>query len=348
MAELKTDPLALTVGTDGDGLDGVISLIDDWRSESNVGDDQSGDFGQLHSDVSVLDWSGSDRDAGFPADPASAWDVDDSGFHADGPWDSDVLFPVDDLGDQDSDSLASGLGEALDYAEIEALSDFEGYEASRKRAPAPRLNRVTWEDWDDPVQQKLVRLLRARVEVILGERKIGPVNDGKKTNSRAMGDSAEEVAEEVGDESTTLSRRYLEWIYSRGAPGEELGFETLVEALGGDADEIRLRLQSYLYMRWRLLAEPITGFFVAQPPASVMAKCLYVAGFPGQDAARRIWEHPGIPAGRLIQSLVDGGMEKESAESIVELLSESRMVLEQGNNLYLVGHYGYQLESRSH
>ena len=178
---------------------------------------------------------------------------------------------------------------------------------------------VTWEDWDDPVQQKLVRLLRLRVKEVLD-----------------------------GDEGRE-ARGFLDWIFRGNDPQESLPFDEIVSTLGGDPDEVRLRLQSYLYRRWRVLNSPIEGVFVSAPPSWLMAKCVYHCGFGADDVARRVWNQPGVTPDRVIADLADSNpiIENDEWPLLLERLLDQRLILEQASNLYLVGHYGYLLERKA-
>lgn len=177
---------------------------------------------------------------------------------------------------------------------------------------------MTWEDWDNPTEQKLVRLLHLRVSAIL------------------QGDDPKKAA------------AFLDWIFRGRDPGESLPFDEIVETLGGDPDEARLRLQSYLYRQWMIVPKPITGVFVSPPPSSLVGKCVYQCGFGADDVARRVWSQPGVPFDRVMSDLKGSNpmVGDHEWQRIIERMLETRLMLEHASNLYLVGHYGYLLERK--
>ena len=149
------------------------------------------------------------------------------------------------------------------------------------------------------------------------------------------------------------ARQFLDWIFqgqNPEDPEDHMAFDRIVTLLDGDPDEARLRLQSYLYRYWRVVDEPLGGVLAKPPPSAVLASCVYHCGFGADDCARVIWYQPGITPRTVLDRLT--GSNPLVADTdwpiILEKLLDQRLVLEQGTNLYLVGHYGYRLEKRSH
>ncbi len=141
-------------------------------------------------------------------------------------------------------------------------------------------------------------------------------------------------------------REFLAWVFSCD-PEEPLPFDECARALGAEPNNIRLRLQSYLYRHWIYLNRPLSGFFIAHPPRDLMGQCLFNGGPLGEFMALRVWLQPGIPLSLLMRAAKTEFPDRKEMDfkAAVEALLESRLMLENaGSNLYLVGHYGYRLE----
>lgn len=141
------------------------------------------------------------------------------------------------------------------------------------------------------------------------------------------------------------AQEYLRWYFSPPTEGE-MEFEACAIFLGADPQSIRLRLQSYLYRHWVILNEPI-DILVAPPPEEILSRGIYYAGASAECLLRAAWEWPGIPIPALVQIAKARGFNKKTAMAAIEHLLESRLMLEQVENCYVVGDYGRQLERKN-
>ncbi|WP_231365011.1 hypothetical protein [Thioalkalivibrio sp. ALgr3] len=290
--------------------------LDGFYWDANDAGDLERDAGSdLPADDALVGWNWSGGASDFPSDEALAELLGEPDIHAEREGDHPDSVAMGRLGNQDADRLTQGvLPEPVD-ASLQTVPH-----ASR-RAPKGREkggSRLTFhirpEDWDDPVQRDLVRLLQLRMREIIDQRPRG--------------------------------REFLAWMFSCD-PQEELSFDQCARALGAEPNNIRLRLQSYLYRHWIYLNRPLSGFFVAHPPRDLMGRCLFSAGPIGEFMALRVWLQPGIPISILMRAAATEFPDKSEFDfkAAVEALLESRLMLENaGSNLYLVGHYGYRLE----
>lgn len=274
--------------------------------------DQNGILGDAEGgELALVGW---DWDVGaldVPADQDLAQWSDGACVLTSGAWDLLGDLPVADVGDEEDHPGPSPLSAKSFASALRHLPD-----PRKERAKAlkqARLKVVSEDDYDDPVQRKLVRLMRLRAQVIL---------------------KGEDGAQE-----------YLRWYFSPPTGGE-MEFEACAIFLGADPQSIRLRLQSYLYRHWVILNEPI-DFLVAPPPEEILSRGIYYAGASAECLLRAAWDWPGIPIPALAQAAKARGFNEKTAMAAIEHLLESRLMLEQVENCYVVGDYGRQLERKN-
>jgi hypothetical protein len=274
------------------------------KNDGDTGVDQ-----ELEHALVGWDWSADSIDD--PAHQDHDYGAGESLVIPGGTWDIGGDLPLVDLPSQENDPGSSYL-----YKESIASSLRDIPDPRKERAKAlkqARLKVVSEEDYDDPVQRKLVRLMRLRVQAIL---------------------KGEEGAQE-----------YLRWFFSPPSGGD-LDFEPCSIFLGADPQAVRLKLQTYLYRHWIVLNDSM-GFFVVPPPEEILSKGIYHAGSFAEFFVKRAWEWPGVTMGQLIREAIDRGIHEKTARATIEHLLESRLMLEQADNCYVVGWYGRHLERKN-
>lgn len=214
----------------------------------------------------------------------------------------DVLG-MEDFCDQEDNTSPSDI---LAQSFVSAFGNIPNARKERsKKLKSAKLQIVSEEDYDDPVKQKLVLLLKERARAIL------------ETDARAP--------------------EYLKWFY---VPTFEssIDFSATVSFLGGTPDAVRLKLSSYLFRHWVILSEPISDF--VYPPEDLISKATYYAGHAAQEALRIIWSWPGVTQSYYVKAMKKKAYSEALAVATLEHLLESKLILDQSDNLYVLGHYG--------
>lgn len=217
---------------------------------------------------------------------------------------------VEDLDDQEDVSLSSAV---LAQSFVSALEDISDTRKGRKKKVVnAKLKTVSEEDYDHPIMRKLVILLKHRVESILN-----------------------------GDSEASAN---LRWFFVPTLE-TDINFESSVAFLGAEPQAVRLKLQAYLYKRWVVLNEPISPF-ANLPPEDIYTKSGYYAGDLGQQISADIWRWPSITIKQLLYNYEKKGKNKNVAYVSLEKLLASKIILEHGENLYVVGHYGQLIKEK--
>lgn len=252
----------------------------------------------------IADWGWRSPSLDFPSDANDS----NGGFQSHSFTDGSELFEdllgVDDLGDQEDHQSPSDL---LTQSFISAIRDIPNPRKERsKRLKDAKLRVISEEDYDDPVQQKLILLLKQRAKAIF-----------------------------MSDER---ANEYLRWFF---VPTFEssIDFASTVAFLGGNVDEVRLRMMSYLFRHWIVLNAPISEY--VYPPEDLTSKSMYYAGQAAKDALKIVWAWPGICQSKYVLSMrKTKGYSEQLAIKTLEHMSEVKLILEQSENLYVMGHYG--------
>lgn len=295
----------LNVASEQERVSGIHSI--DFRALSDHPElDQSGQ--------SFLDW---DWECPFD-DPFALDRDDDTGVFHEGSDDADGkiygidYFPVGNVDDEKDFGSSSYLPTESYFTPLKNLSDPRKERAKTLRQA--RLRVVSELDYDDPMQCKLVHLMRLRVKAILTKH---------------------------ADAST-----YLRWFFANEKDQHGLEFDLCAISLGADPTAVRLRFQRYFYLHWVIVSGRIADT-MAQPPEEMLSKSTYYAGSVGADMMREAWEWPGIPLRKLIESAVENGYSAKFAYSAVEALQEKKYLLDWDENCYAVGSQGRFLDQRN-
>ncbi|RME61072.1 hypothetical protein D6779_00825 [Candidatus Parcubacteria bacterium] len=190
-------------------------------------------------------------------------------------------------------------------------------EARQKKGENRRLRRlqklaiVTEEDFSDPLERKLVRVMRLRAEAIL--------------------------------QKTDMAIPYLKWFMLKEYKEDPLNFEQCCAVLKARPNVVRLKLHTYLFLKWVVINDTL-GVFCAPPPIDVLDQAIFHAGNLGEEIVRFAWAWPSVSRRTLFHAF--GTEDAKKVENTLEILLEKRLMLENGTNLYVVGHYGRQLERK--
>jgi hypothetical protein len=218
---------------------------------------------------------------------------------------------VEDMGYEKNNQQPPSIFSESFIASLDNIPDARKRRA--KKLKDAKLKVVSEEDYDNPIQQKLVLLMKLRAKAIL-----------------------------LGEER---SSEYLKWFFSSGQ-NDEIDFEKSAMFLGADPYSVRLKLQTYLFKNWIVINAPIS-FFVAPPQEELIGKALYYAGMAADLAVKSIWEWPSITIPILAKKIVDRGFSQKVAIATIEHLLESKLVVEQAENLYVAAHYGRLIDKEN-
>ncbi|WP_213382108.1 hypothetical protein [Allochromatium tepidum] len=258
------------------------------------------------SDPSLMDWDWhAPGDVDFPAtemdsgeNPVAEWHMDSADY-----------FPVVDLGDEETYSCPPDLFSESFVAAIKNIPDPRKERA--KELKQAKLAVVSYQDYDDPLQQKLVRLMNLRAQAILNNKPGAP--------------------------------NFLRWFFCMEKDDYGLDFEVCAIGLGADPSSVRLRFQSYMYLRWIVLNSPI-GFLVAPPPEEMLSQSTYYGGQVGAIIMRHTWEWPGIPLQKLVEDVAKSGFGVKYIYNSIGALQEKKYLLDWNDNCYAVGSRGRLLD----
>lgn len=261
---------------------------------------------------SLLDWRWAGPGHAVPVDEdGSLWDFESCFFTSGEGCDLGDLAVVD-MDDENDHPIAPDLLSELALASIRDLPDPR--KKRQKKVRQPRIRVIDEEDFENEKQRKLVIILRARIKRILN----GHPN----------------------------AREDLEYFFLPPSKDEKLPFEwVVINIFYTEPITVRLRLQSYLYRHWIVLSDSM-GILAAGAPENVInAGLLACGGNPlAATIIRDVWAWPGITIPQLIEDAVRRNLSKELAITVIQHILQSRQMLEQGENCYVVGHYGPLLE----
>jgi hypothetical protein len=260
---------------------------------------------------SLVDWDWSDLDDDVSINEGDPWGDILAHNLSNGTGDFFDDFSVESVGFQEGHSVPQNIFSESYFASLGNIPDARKRRA--KKLKDAKLKVVSEEDYDNPIHQKLVTLLRLRAKAIL--------------------------------EGHERASEYLRWFFVSGVDSE-IDFETSVRFLGAEPYSVRLKMQSYLFMNWVVLNEPIS-FFVAPPQEELIGKALYYAGMVADFAVKSIWEWPSISVQVLSKKIVERGFSQKVAIATIEHLLESKLVVEQSDNLYVVSHYGKLIDKKN-
>lgn len=278
----------------------------DERAQSDVVDtlEPLGDDSGLAGGGSITDWDW----GGIPdADDLvyDSWGAGDGGDEY-----AEFLVSLEDIPDEEAHLSAR-------HAFQESLPD------TFRNLPDPRAGRetrlrqailetISEDDYDDPTERKLVRLMRLRAKAILD-----------------------------GDESATT---WLDWFFCFTKDEFGLVFEDCAISLGCDPTAVRMRFQKYFFLRWIVTKGPI-GLIMGQPPEEWLSAASYYTGSAiGTTLLRAAWEWPGIPMAELIRAGIAAGYsEKITQMSVAALLERKYLVDWEEAHCYAVGDQGYEV-----
>lgn len=190
-------------------------------------------------------------------------------------------------------------------------------ETRQKKGESRRLRRlhklaiVTEEDFSDPLERKLVRVMRLRAEAIL--------------------------------QKTDMAVPYLKWFMLKEYLEDPLNFEQCCAVLKARPNVVRLKLHAYLFLKWVVINDTL-GIFCAPPPIELLDQAIFHAGNLGEELIRFAWAWPSVSRRTLFRAF--DTEDAKRVENTLEILLERRLMLENGTNLYVVGHYGRQLERK--
>jgi hypothetical protein len=71
---------------------------------------------------------------------------------------------------------------------------------------------------------------------------------------------------------------------------------------------------------------------------------MYYGGQAGESVIRETWAWPGITLQVLAKRVIDLGYSPAVTKATIEALLESRIILDQMENCYCVGHYGMMID----
>lgn len=258
------------------------------------------------SDPSLMDW-----DWHAPGDVDFSTAEMDPGEILVSQWslDSGDYFPVVDMGNEKADSRPPDLSSKSFIAAIKNIPDSRKERA--KELKQAKLAVVSYQDYDDPLQQKLVRLMNLRAQAILSNKPGAP--------------------------------DFLRWFFCMEKDEYGLDFEICAIGLGADPSSVRLRFQSYMYLRWVVLNAPI-GFLVAPPPEEMLSQATYYGGQVGAIIMRHVWEWPGILLFKLVEDVAKSGFSIKQIYNSVSALQEKKYLLDWNDNCYAVGSRGRLLD----
>lgn len=258
------------------------------------------------SDPSLMDWDWSaPGDLDFPTVEVGSRED----FITQRSMDTGDCFPMVDMGDEETDSRPPDLSSESFVTAIKNIPDARKERA--KELKQAKLAVVSYKDYDDPLQQKLVRLMNLRAQSILSNKPSAP--------------------------------DFLRWFFCMEKDEYGLDFDICAIGLGADPSSIRLRFQSYMYLRWIVLNAPI-GFLVASPPEEMLSQSTYYGGQAGAIIIRHVWEWPGIPLGRLVADISKSGFSCKCIYNSIGALQEKKYLLDWNDNCYAVGSRGRLLD----